>query len=346
MKVGYITHPTFRDHGMPGYHHPESPQRIEAVWEALDRAGLTLRMTAIAPIEATREMLRAVHTETFIRQLERVEAEGRPVFIDQDTYALPRSYQIARLAAGAAVRGVEAVTRGEVPTAIVAVRPPGHHATPNRAMGFCLLSNAAVAARYAVQHLGLRRILIVDYDVHHGNGTQDVFYDDPSVFFISTHQSPFYPMTGHIHETGTGAGLGTTLNIPLPNNTGDEGYRQVFEHIVWPAARRCEPELIIASVGFDAHWADPLAQMRLTLPGYDWIARGLKALADELCDGRLVFIMEGGYNLTALGSGMRNIAHVLLGDTILDDPLGAAPPATEPDLAPLVEQIKRLHQLV
>jgi acetoin utilization deacetylase AcuC-like enzyme len=345
MKVGYVTHPSFRNHGMPGYHHPESPQRIEAVWEALDRAGLTPRLTAIAPIEATREMLLTVHTETLIQRLERIEAEGRPVFIDQDTYALPYSYQIARLAVGAAVRGVEAVTQGEVRTAIAAARPPGHHATPNRSMGFCLLSNAAIAARHAVQRFGLKRILIVDYDVHHGNGTQDAFYDDPSVLFISTHQSPFYPMTGHLSETGTGAGLGTTLNVPLPNNTGDAGYRQVFERIVWPAAQRYQPELMIACVGFDAHWADPLAQMRLTLSGYDWIARGLIALADKLCDGRLVFIMEGGYNLTALSSGMRNLAHALLGDAVVDDPLGAAPPAAEPDLTQLIEQITHLHQL-
>jgi acetoin utilization deacetylase AcuC-like enzyme len=345
MSVGYLTHPSFRDHAMPGYHHPEGPQRIDAVWEALDRAALTKRLVSIEPVEATREMLRAVHTETFIRQLERLEAENRPVFIDQDTYALPRSFQIARLAAGACVRGVEAVIRGEVHTALVAARPPGHHATPNRAMGFCILSNAAIAARYAIQQLGLERVLILDYDVHHGNGTQDAFYDDPSVLFISTHQYPFYPMTGHLDETGTGAGAGTTLNIPLPNNTGDTGYQQVFEQIVWPAVRRYQPQLIIASVGFDAHWDDPLAQMRLTLTGYDQLARSVIAMADELCGGRVVFVMEGGYNVTALGSGMCNLAHRLLKDANFDDPLGDAPPSHEPDLSALIAQIARLHQL-
>lgn len=343
MSVGYLTHPSFRDHAMPGYPHPESPQRIEAVWAALE--DLLPRLVAIEPIEATREMLRAVHTESLIRVLERLERETRPALIDQDTYAQPHSYKIARLAAGACVRAVQAVVHEDAQTAIAAVRPPGHHATPNQAMGFCLLSNVAIAARYAVQHLGLERILIVDYDVHHGNGTQDIFYDDPSVLFISTHQYPFYPMTGHLEEIGTGAGKGTTLNIPLPNNTSDAGYQQVFEQIIWPAARRYQPQLVIASAGFDAHWADPLAQMRLTLTGYDWIARSVIAMADELCGGRVVFVLEGGYNVTALGSGMRNLAHALLGDKVLDDPLGAAPAAPEPDIAPLIARIRQLHQL-
>ncbi|XWX04768.1 histone deacetylase [Aggregatilineales bacterium SYSU G02658] len=345
MSVGYLTHPSFSKHAMPGYNHPESPERIKAVWNALDHAQLTPRLTAIEPVEATREILRAVHTETFIRLLERLEAENRPVLIDQDTYALPRSFQIARLAAGACVRGVEAVVRGDVHTALAAIRPPGHHATPNNAMGFCLLSNVAIAARYATQQLGLERVLILDYDVHHGNGTQDAFYDDPRVLFISTHQSPFYPMTGHLEETGTGAGVGATLNVPLPNNTGDSGYQQVFEQIVWPAARRYQPQLIIVSAGFDAHWADPLAQMRLTLAGYDQLARSVLNMANELCGGRVVFVMEGGYNVTALGSGMRNIAHRLLGDDDFDDPLGDAPPSHEPDLSALVAQIVQLHRL-
>jgi acetoin utilization deacetylase AcuC-like enzyme len=344
MTTGYITHDSYKDHQLPGYNHPESNKRILAVWDELRESKLVERMTPIAPIEATRDMLRAVHTERLVSQLEQMERLARPTFIDQDTYAMPQSFQIARLAAGGTVRAVEAVVKGEVDNALAVVRPPGHHATPNAAMGFCIYSNVAIAARYANQVLGLERVMVVDYDVHHGNGTQDVFYDDPKVLFLSTHQSPFYPMTGKLNETGEGAGKGTTINIPFPNYVGNDGFKLAYEKVVWKAARRYKPQLILVSAGFDAHWVDPLAQLRLTLGGYAHLTRELIAMANELCGGKIVFVMEGGYDLVSLSHGVRNVAHALLGEDEVSDPLGMAE-GNERDVTGLIDKVAVLHGL-
>jgi acetoin utilization deacetylase AcuC-like enzyme len=211
-------------------------------------------------------------------------------------------------------------------------------------MGFCLLNNIAIAARHAQRAHGIAQVLIVDFDVHHGNGTQDALYDDPSIMFISTHQSPLYPGTGMIGETGYGAGTGYTLNIPLPPGVGDSGYTTVFDHIVLPAARCFDPQLILVSAGFDAHWADPLANMRLSLAGFSALTRSLITLAQELCAGRIVFVLEGGYNLQVLSHGWANIARALLGQPDGDDPIGAAS-GHEPALTALLDRVRHVHKL-
>jgi acetoin utilization deacetylase AcuC-like enzyme len=206
------------------------------------------------------------------------------------------------------------------------------------------LGNIAIAARHAQQH-GIKRIMIVDYDVHHGNGTEAAFYNDPSVLFISTHQYPLYPGTGAAEDIGTGEGEGYTINIPLPAGTGDAGYAAVFERIIAPAAQRFKPELILVSAGYDAHWLDPLAMMRLSLEGYAHLGRELIHMADKYCDGKIVFVMEGGYNLDALSYGFCNIARLLLGEEA-EDLLGLPEnKRDEPDIAPLIDQLTLLHEL-
>jgi acetoin utilization deacetylase AcuC-like enzyme len=211
-------------------------------------------------------------------------------------------------------------------------------------MGFCLLGNIAIAARHAQTAHKIERVMIVDFDVHHGNGTQDMFYNDDSVLFISTHQYPYYPGTGNFNETGTGSGKGYTINIPLPARNGDQNYALVYEQIIWRAARRFQPQLILVSAGFDAHFTDPLAMMRLSLTGYAHLTRELIRMAEELSNGKIVFVMEGGYDLDTLAHGMCNITYALLGNDTIIDPLGVRHDH-EPDITPLVERLQQIHNL-
>ncbi|GAB5490224.1 MAG: histone deacetylase [Phototrophicaceae bacterium] len=344
MSTLYITHNSYSKHKMQGQHHPEHPGRIEAVWKVLDDAGLSNRMQTTEPIAVTDEQILRVHTQTHLDTLNMISQQTKMTLFDQDTYALPESPYIARLSAGGIVRAVDAVMTGEANNALAAVRPPGHHATPTRAMGFCILSNIAIGARQAQAIHGAKKVMIVDYDVHHGNGTQDVFYDDPSVLFISTHQYPFYPGTGSRHDTGSGDADGTTLNIPLRSGHGDESYKALYERVIRPAAKRFQPDLILVSAGFDAHHIDPLAMMQLTHTGYAHITRELIQLAEELCGGKIVFLMEGGYDLQALAHGMRNVAHALLGEDEISDFYGEAN-GREPNVEPLIDDLLEIHNL-
>lgn len=342
MTTIYTTHPSYANHDMPN--HPEHAGRIKAVWAQLDAAGLSNQMQRADPQPVTDEMILTVHTERMVKMMHWIEEQDEDVWFDSDTYTVPGSVEIARLAAGGVVTAVDEVLKGNAQNGLAAVRPPGHHALAGRGMGFCILGNVPIAAKFAQKTHGLSRVLIVDYDVHHGNGTQDMFFEDDSVLFISTHQSPFYPGTGLINEIGTGKGKGFTLNIPLQGGHGDKSYATVYRDVVWPAARRFKPELIIVSAGFDAHWTDPLALMRLSLTGYAHLTRELMAMADELCGGKIVFALEGGYNLEALAHGVRNIAHALLGQDEISDPLGERS-GQEPDVTPLVERLHQIHNL-
>jgi acetoin utilization deacetylase AcuC-like enzyme len=263
-----------------------------------------------------------------------------------DTYVSPRTYDAAVLAAGATVNATLAVLNRECDNAFCLVRPPGHHARPAAAMGFCIFNNIALAARVAMSERGLQRILIVDIDVHHGNGTQESFYNDPRVLYFSTHEYPLFPGTGHWRETGEGAGAGYTINVPLPAQVGDEGYRLITEHLLLPAAWRFQPELLLVSVGFDAHWTDELAWMSLTLRGYSRLVRSLVSLAGELCTGKVVFVLEGGYNLDVLANGVLNTFHALLGDPADSevDPFGPAP-GKEPMILDYICKLRELHGL-
>ena len=288
--------------------------------------------------------LALVHQKEYIKQIEEVAQRGGG-WLDLDTVTSADSYEVARYAAGGVIRAVEAVMTGEVASAFALVRPPGHHATSSYAKGFCLFNNIAIATQYALAEYELERILIVDFDVHHGNGTQEAFYDDPRVMYISTHEYPFYPGTGSIEETGAGAAQGTTINIPLPAGCGDGEYLAVFEQIIVPAGRRFNPQLILVSAGYDNHWADPLAMMQVSVSGFGQMVRIIKGLADELCGGHLVFTLEGGYNLNALVASVKATFDVLLGNSI-DDPLGESPRSLRsPKISNLIGAIKEIHKL-
>lgn len=343
MTTVYTTHRRYTEHDQPT--HPEHAGRIRAVWTRLEESGLRDRLMGIEPVVVSNELILTVHTPDYLDLLERVNAQSRQMHLDADTYAGHDSLDIARLSAGGAVAAVDWVLRGEASNGLAAIRPPGHHAMPDHGMGFCLLGNIAIAARYAQRQFGLERVLIVDYDVHHGNGTEAMFYNDPSVLFISMHQYPLYPGTGEATDIGAGQGMGYNINIPLPPNSGDGNYLNLFENVVLKAGERFAPELILVSAGFDAHWADPLAGMRVTLPGYAAMTRELMQLAERVCGGKIVFVMEGGYNLDALSYGVNNIARILLGDEPTD-PLGLSPSKRpEPDVTALLELLRTLHRL-
>lgn len=342
MTTVYVTHERYADHDLRG--HPEHAGRIRAIWQQLESSGLANRMTRLTPTAISDEQILSVHSAKYLEMFKMIEFQDGVVGLDSDTYALPESPEIARLAAGGVISGIDAILKGDADNALVAVRPPGHHAIPARGMGFCLLGNIAIGAKHAQKEYGLERIMIVDFDVHHGNGTQDMFYDDDSVLFISSHQYPFYPGSGNLRETGTGRGEGFTINIPMGGGQGDGNYKRIYDEIIWKAARRFKPELILVSAGFDAHFVDPLASMKLTLAGYAQITRELIKMAQELCDGKIIFVLEGGYDLDALKYGIANVAHALLGDDKTEDPLGAYN-RPEPDVSGLITTLKQIHGL-
>jgi acetoin utilization deacetylase AcuC-like enzyme len=268
-----------------------------------------------------------------------------PGYVDSaPTYIVPESFDVACLSAGGAIRAVDAVLNGETLAAFALVRPPGHHAEPDQPMGFCLFNNVAIAARHALQQPGVERVLIVDFDVHHGNGTQDIFYADPAVLFISSHQEGIYPFTGALDETGAGAGKGYNINVPLPDGAGDQAFERLSAEVIEPAAARFKPNLVLVSAGFDAHWLDPLAGLQLTLKGYAQLARDLAQIAQEACDGRLALTLEGGYHLAALTGGVVTVLRTLLGETGIPDSLGR-PPRPEPDTRDVIAKARAIHNL-
>ena len=344
MATAYASHSSFTEHDFP--RHPEHAGRIKAVWEQLSRQRLLDQVEQLAPTPASDEQILAVHSQSQLDRLVAVAQGDRITRLDHDTYALPVSLDVACLAAGAVVGAVDSVLNGDADNALAIVRPPGHHATVEQQMGFCLLNNIAIAARHAQAQHNCGRVMIIDFDVHHGNGTQDIFYTDPTVMFVSIHQSPFYPGTGALAETGAGDGAGFTLNLPVAGGHGDESYERLFAEVVWPAAERFAPDLLLISAGFDAHWVDPLANMQLSLTGYDFLARECLRMADTLCDGKIVFVMEGGYDLGALAHGWCNITRALLGSDELSDPYDAPPrAATGGDIARVIADAQRIHSL-
>jgi acetoin utilization deacetylase AcuC-like enzyme len=342
MTVAFVTNPNHVEHGVEG--HVEGPERLEAALDLLRACGLMDRLHQIEAPAPESVVLPPLHTQRYLARLQEVCQQGGGWF-DPDTYCLPGSCDAARSAAGSCLAATEAVLAGEARSAFAAVRPPGHHARPAQAMGFCLLNNVALAAKYALTQHGLERLAIVDIDVHHGNGTEEAFYDDPAVLYVSTHQYPFYPGTGRANETGAGAGAGTNVNIPLPAGCGDDEYRAAFEQVVEPVVRRYRPQLILVSCGFDAHFADPLAGMALSVPGYGELALRLRTLAEELCQDRLVVALEGGYDLAAVAWGVRRVLEVLLGDEPTADPLGEPARSIAPDIARLLADVRGLHGL-
>ncbi len=301
MAVAYVLDEVFAGHRPPSAH-PERPERFLAVRAALADARLAERGQRLPVRAATLDEMGRVHTPAYLDDLTK-RVPGNSGWLDPDTYYSPGSWQAVEDAAGAAVDLTRAVLDGRASRGLAVVRPPGHHAEADRAMGFCLVNNVAVAAA-AARDAGAGRVAILDWDVHHGNGTQHIFESDPTVMYLSCHQYPFYPGSGSPREIGVGEGTGSTVNVALAAGAGDPEYRAVMQAVFAPALRRFRPDLVLLSAGFDAHAADPLASMRVDRAGYRALAEMLVGLADELCDGRLVAVLEGGYDLDGLSGGV------------------------------------------
>ncbi len=307
MKAALIADPVCREHDT-GHGHPESARRFDAVVEALDAAGLRGKMLALDPREVAADDLLLAHDAKYVALAEREIRGGADQLSTGDTVVSRHSWDAALKAAGSALAAVDAVAAGKVERAFCVVRPPGHHASAARGMGFCVFNNVALAARHAQRRHGIGRVLIVDWDVHHGNGTQDIFYEDGSVFFFSTHQSPWYPGTGSVAETGAGAGKGTTLNCPLPAFSGRKEIFACFEEKLLPAMKSFRPEMVLISAGFDSRMEDPLGHFLLTDEDFADLTRIVLKIAKDHAGGRVVSLLEGGYNLRGLASAAT--AHV------------------------------------
>lgn len=310
-RTGFVYHPQYLEHDM-GAGHPESPERVRAIVARLQESGVFDRLVHIQPLPAADEWITCIHAASYLETLKRRAPTHGRVSLDPDTSMSPGSLSAAYLAAGGLLTAADAIVSGSIDHAFCAVRPPGHHAEHDRAMGFCLFNNVAIAARYLQRKHGIARVLIVDWDVHHGNGTQHAFYDDPSVLFFSTHQYPHYPGTGRPSEEGEGAGKGTTINVPMTAGEGDDVYRQLFEKVLIPAADNFKPDFVVLSAGFDAHRNDPLASMGLTEDGYAELTRLVVQIAQRHCNGRVLSSLEGGYHLASLSASVERHLMALL----------------------------------
>ncbi len=313
-QTGVVRDNRYMDHVADSYH-PESHHRLEVLYQMLEELEMKGKFSEINPRLATQEELELIHVPRYI-QLVASTAGRSCVMLDPDTYACSQSYETAKLAAGGTLVAVDKVVRGELDNAFAFIRPPGHHAESNRAMGFCLFNNVAIAAGYALKTYKLKRALIIDWDLHHGNGTQHSFYDRADVLYFSTHQFPYYPGTGFVNEVGSGAGRGFTVNVPLSPGPGDAEYMLIFEEIFEPIALEYKPDIVFVSAGFDIYYQDPLGGMQVTPEGFGNLARIVLDLAKETCKGKLVFVLEGGYHLEGLRDSAREVLKTLRGDTL------------------------------
>jgi len=304
-KVGFIYDDIFLKHIPPGWH-PENPDRLRGIINTLESSTFSKEVVYIKPVKATVDELTAIHTKQYVEKV----AATTTGYLDPDTYVSEKSYEAALYAAGAVAEAVRRVKAGDIERAFCAVRPPGHHAEKDRGMGFCLFNNIAIGARVA-QSLGYKRVLIIDFDVHHGNGTEHAFVDDPTVFYFSTHQYPQYPGTGGRNDRGRGAGEGFTMNIPLPPGTGDEEIRGIYNDVLGEVAEKFSPDIVLVSAGYDIYIDDPLADIRVTYEGIMEIARGINRAASGV---PVIYSLEGGYNINALSKSVLITIEELLYD--------------------------------
>ncbi len=314
-KTGLVYHDDYLKHNT-GEQHPESSKRFVYLMEYLKETKIWKDLEFIKPCNPSLKWIKLVHSQEYIKSIEEACKNGVEM-LDADTTISRDSYDVALLAAGGVLAGVDAVIKERVKNVFCVVRPPGHHAEHERAMGFCIFNNIAVATRYIQKKHALEKVLIVDWDAHHGNGTQSTFYYDPSVYYFSVHQFPHYPGSGKEDETGEREGTGFTLNMPMAAGSGDVEYLEAFENILYPAALKFSPDFILISAGFDGHKDDPLSNLNLTAAGYEKLTRTISNLAEECCKGRMVSILEGGYNLKALSESVEAHLSALMGITLL-----------------------------
>jgi len=333
-RVALYDDPIFREHDA-GTGHPERPERADAARCGIAEAGLEARMEKVIPRDATATEILRVHGEEHLSEV--AEGDGTTRRFDPDTQAGPRSYRASLRAAGAGIDAIDEILDGVFERAFCIVRPPGHHALPERAMGFCLFNNVAIAAAHALAQ-GLERVMIVDFDVHHGNGTQAIFEDDPRVLYVSSHAYPFYPGTGALEETGEGRGEGFTVNLPLPPGMGDAEYARLYREIVLPIGRAFDPELLLVSAGYDAARGDPLAYMDVTGAGFAAVSSACLEIARGAAKGRAVFLLEGGYDLDRVAEGVAASVAALL-----DESAAALPASHEPRFERILQACRGFH---
>jgi len=309
-KTGIIEDRRYLLH-MAGFSHPESPERLAGIYEMLDNPAMSWKFTHIEAREATHDEIAIVHSPSYIDFI--ASTEGKDiVMLDADTMTSPDTYSIAKLAVGGVCNAVDQVLDGSVDNAFAFVRPPGHHAGKENAAGFCIFNNIAIAAMHAILKHRLKRVMIVDWDLHHGNGTQSIFYKDPRVLYFSAHQYPYYPGTGSMQEIGQGKGEGYTINVPMQSGATDASYVNIFRKILEPVAMEYKPQLVLLSAGFDAYFNDPLGGMRITPDGFAALTRILLDIADKCCKGRFVSVLEGGYNVAGLAKSAKCVLEEML----------------------------------
>ena len=299
----------------PGFSHPESPDRLRVIYDELDKESIGDHFIYPQFDPVSDDIIGLNHSKTLMKRVAATQGRDHD-YLDADTSTSAKSYEAACLAAGALVDGINRIEQGEIDNAFCLVRPPGHHAEHDQSMGFCLYNNVAIGARWAMQEYGLKRVMIVDWDLHHGNGTQHSFYETNKVLYLSSHQYPYYPGTGAMLETGKGGGDGFTVNVPLAGGQGDMEFARIYNELVVPVARAYQPELILVSCGFDIYNGDPLGAMQVSPDGFAWMTRKMVEVAEEVCNGKLLITLEGGYNLTGMRDGALAVLAELCGEKL------------------------------
>ena len=345
MKTAITFNEDHALHSQPN--HVERPERLQTIQKVLEQDGILGSLIPSKAHIASKEDVLLVHPPSYYDML-KTASEAGTVWLDSDTYSTSDSFRVALQALGGLLKVTEAVANDQVTNAFALVRPPGHHARPSKAMGFCLFANIAIAARWLQKHAGIQRILIVDFDVHHGNGTQEIFYEDPDVMYISTHQSPLYPGTGALPEKGAGEGLHTTINVPLPAGTGDETLLYVFQHILRQRVIQFEPEFILVSAGYDSHWLDPIGGMNISVSGFSAVVKEILAWTAHSASQRLVALLEGGYHAEALAHSVLTTLRLFQNKNATpSDPFGQNPgqESIHNQLSAYLKEIATIHAL-